>query len=245
MNEEELVRAKEKFIEIQNLFKRMSHEEMCVVIESYYIWRTLVFSRSITEIGKEVAEKNAKLMSLYKEFFLPTEQSHFHVFITGLLKFFDRDTQALSFNKLINKIQANKNSFTKEILESVHPHLKEMGFVKDNYSPIIQEDIDHFEGLISKHKDLIENLKDIRDKQLAHTDLKAHNGTFVPNEVEELIQAIQEIFNKFTKTFDQSSTIWNHLKEDSVRSTNFLMENLERGEKVRLEEIRKKWELYE
>jgi len=237
--------AKQKFIEIQNLFKRMSHELVCVVVESYYIWRTLVFSRSITEVGKEVAEKNAKLMNLYKEFFLPTEQSHLHVFITGLLKFFDKDPQALSFNKLINKIQTNKNSFTKEILESIYPHLKEMGVTKDYYSPILQSDIDHFEGIIAKHKDLIENLKDIRDKQLAHTDLKTHDRTFVPNEVEELIQAIQEIFNKFTKTFDQSSTIWDHLKEDSIRSTNFLMENLERGEKVRLEEIRKKWGNYE
>ena len=93
--------AKQKFIETQNLFKRMSHELICVIVESYYIWRTLTFARSIPEVGKEKAEKVAKQMSLYKDFLMPTEQSHLNTFIIGLMKFFDKDTRALSFANLI------------------------------------------------------------------------------------------------------------------------------------------------
>ncbi len=95
--------AKEKFLEIQSLFTRMSHEVVCIVVESYYIWRTLTLARSIPEIGEEKANKNAKLMNLYKEFFLSTENSHLQTFITGLMKFFDKDPRALSFNSLIKK----------------------------------------------------------------------------------------------------------------------------------------------
>lgn len=59
MNED----AKQKFLEVQSLFRRMSNEEVCVLIESYYIWRTLTFARSIPEIGKEKASKIAILKS--------------------------------------------------------------------------------------------------------------------------------------------------------------------------------------
>ncbi len=241
MNEQ----AKEKFLEIQALFKRMSHEEMCVLIESYYIWRTLTFSRSTTEMGKEEAEKNVKIINLYKEFFIPTEQSHLHTFIVVLMKFFDKDYRALSIANLIKQIENNKDSFTPEILRSIHPHLEQMGVVKEDYLPISQSDIDHFEELKEKHKDLIANLKNIRDKQLSHTDMEAIKGTFVPLEIEELIKAVQDMFNKLSNSFDLSSTIWDHLERDSIHRTEFLLENLERGEKVRLEEIRKKWEIGE
>ncbi|MCC6323808.1 hypothetical protein IT400_03380 [Candidatus Nomurabacteria bacterium] len=234
--------AKEKFQKVQSLFLRMSHEEMCVVVESYYIWRTLTFSRSIPEVGEDIANKNAKLMSLYKEFFLPTEQSHLQTFILGLMKFFDKDPRALSINALIKEIQDNKELFTPDILRSVYPHLQEIGAETENYLPIDQSSIDHFNQLCEKHKTLIANLKDTRDKQLAHTDMEVIKVTFVPNEVEELIDGIQEMFNKLSKSFDRSSTMWDHLKKDSIRSTEFLFQNLERGEKVRLEEIKRKWE---
>jgi len=233
--------TEEKFLYIKALFIRMSHEEMCVVVESYYIWRTLTFARSIPEVGKEKAENNAKLVNLYKEFFIPTEQSHLQTFILGLMKFFDKDSRALSINALIKQIEENKDVFTSEILESIHPHLKEIGAITQNYLPISQESIDYFEKLYEKHKNLINNLKDIRDKQFAHTDMQAIEGTFVPNEIEELIEDLQEMFNKLSHSFDISSTIWNYLKEDSIRSTRLLLENLERGEIQRLVEIKRKW----
>lgn len=237
--------AKQKFIETQNLFKRMSHELICVIVESYYIWRTLTFARSIPEVGKEKAEKMAKQMSLYKDFLVPTEQSHLNTFVIGLMKFFDKNTRALSFANLIKQIKENEDTFTPEVLKSVYPHLEQISADVEDYLPITEKDIEHFEALKEKHKDLISNLKDIRDKQFAHTDMEVINKTFVPNEIEGLIKDIQEMFNKLSRTFDRSSTIWDRMEKDSIRGTEFLLENLERGEIVRLEEIKKKWENYE
>jgi len=237
--------AKEKFIEIQKLFTKMSHEIMCLVVPSFYIWHTLTFSRSTIETDKETAEKNAKTMNLYKNFLMPTEQSHLHTFVINIMKFYDKDNRALSFSNLIKSIRENEGSFTPEVLKSIHPHLEQISVNTDNYIPIKEEDLKYVESIIDKHKDLISNLKDIRDKQFAHTDIKYISGTFVPNQVEELIIDTQSIFNRLSSSFDRSSTMWDHIKEDSIRDTEFLFKNLERGEIVRLEEIKKKWENYE
>lgn len=234
--------AKEKYLAVKELFRRMSHE-MCVVVESYYIWRTLTFSRSIPEVGQEKADKMAKLMSSYKDFFVPTEQSHLQTFIIGLMKFFDKDPRALSIRNLIKEIQNNEKIFTPEVMRAVHPNLDVIGVVTDDYVPIDRDTIDQIENTRQTHSALIENLKDVRDKQFAHTDMEAIKGTFVPNEVEALIKAVQEMFNELSSKFDLSSTMFDHLQDDAIRYTQFMLENLERGDVAFREEIRKKWEV--
>lgn len=236
MNEE----VKNKYMEVKELFRRMSHE-ICVVVESYHIWRTLTFARSIPEVGQEQAEKNAELMGIYKDFFIPTEQSHLQTFIIGLMKFFDRDPRALSFAGLIKIIQNNQAAFTPDVVRNIFPNLESIGAIKSSYIPIQQSTIDHFESFKTEHANLINNLKNIRDKQFAHTDMKTIKATFVPNKVETLIAAIQEIFNELSADFDLSSTIFSHLKEDSIRSTQYLLETLERGEQQRRKEFEEKW----
>ncbi len=180
-------------------------------------------------------------MSIFKDFLIPTEQSHLQTFIIGLLKFFDKDTRALSFANLIKQIKENEGVFTPDILKSVYPHLDQIGLLNNDYLPIKQEDINYFEGLIEKHKELISSLKDIRDKQFAHTDMEVINKTFVPNEVEELINDIQDMFNKLSNSFDRSSTSWDYMKTDSINGTKFLLDSLEQSEIQRKKEIRDKW----
>src|SRR3989338_145421 len=138
--------AKKKTLELKELFNRMNHE-ICAVVESYHIWRALTFSRSIPEVGKEQAEKNAELMGIYKDFFIPTEQSHLQTFVIGLMKFFDRNSQALSFSALIKELNKNKDVFTADIVREVHPALANTDAIKDDYTPIKQETIDEIENL--------------------------------------------------------------------------------------------------
>ncbi|MCX6796631.1 MAG: hypothetical protein NTW06_03995 [Candidatus Falkowbacteria bacterium] len=232
--------AKEKYLAVKELFRRMRNE-MGVVIESYYIWRTLTFSRSIPEVGQEKAVRIAKLMSSYKDFFVSTEQSHLQTFIIGLMKFFDNDPRTLSIKNLIKEIQANEKIFTPEVIRAVHPDLEAIGAVTDDYIPIDQDTVEQIENTCQTYATLIENLKDIRDKQIAHTEIKTMKVTFVPNEIEALIKAIQEMFNKLSGKFDLSSTILDHLQDDAIRSTKFMLENLERGDVAFREEIKKKW----
>jgi len=232
--------AKEKFQEIHELFKRLSNA-MGEVVESYHIWATLVFSRSIPEVGKEKAEKNAAIMALYKNFFVTTELNHMHTFIIGISKFFDRNPKALSVQQLIQKIKESEDIITAGIFKEACPDRFFPEDFKDGYKPIHDEDIKYIEELRKKHESVIGNLKTIRDKQSAHTDMEVIKATFVPNEVVELIEAVQEMFNKLSGRFESATTTWRHLKDDAVRNTEFLLENLERGEVARMKEIKEKW----
>ena len=240
LSDDEKAVAKEKFQEIQGLFKRLSHE-MFEVVESYHIWATLVFSRSILEVGKEKAERNVAIMGLYKDFFVTTERNHMHAFIVGISKFFDRDPRALSVQQLIQKIKESEDIITAGIFKEACPDRFFPEDFKDGYKPIHDEDIKYIEELRKKHESVIGNLKTIRDKQSAHTDMEVIKATFVPNEVVELIEAVQEMFNKLSGRFESATTTWRHLKDDAVRNTEFLLENLERGEVARMKEIKEKW----
>lgn len=234
--------AEKKFLEIKELFNRM-REEMCVIVASYYIWDTLVFAGSISEVGREQAGKNIRLTEdLYINFFIPTKQSHLQTVIIGLMKFFDKDHQAaLSIENLIKKIIKNKDIFTLEIFKNLHPKLDEIGAIKNEYSPIDKNTIDYIKQLQKKYESIKNDLQTCRDKQLAHTDIKIPKKLiFVPNELEAFIGSVQEMFNKLSSNFDLSSTIWDSIKDSSIRDTNFLLENLNRGEIQRREEIQKR-----
>lgn len=233
--------AEEKYLEIKKLFNRLS-KEICFVTESYYIWRTLTFSRSIPEVGREQAEKNARLLNLCQDFFLTTEQSHLQTFVIGLVKFFDDDSDALSIQGLINEIQKNKIFFTAEIVHKLHHTIANSQEINDTYEPIDQETIKQMRQIRKQHKQLIQNLTNIRKKQFAHTDLIVINSSFVPAEIEFLIRDVQIIYNKLSNTFDFSTTLYDHLKEDSTQSTKNILKNIELAEKYRIEEIKKEYE---
>lgn len=237
--------AKEKFEEIQRLFKKLS-DDMCKVVESYYIWETLVFSRAIPEVGKETAERNLKIVNQYKDFFIATEHSHMDTFIVGISKFFDNDSRALSLSKLIERIKESENIITADFFKMSYPERFFPDDFQNGYKPLHEEDLEQIAELRSEQDVVIETLKTIRNKQVAHNDLellmnKIAVQSFVPNEVKVLIEAIQVMFNKLSGRFESSSTMWDHLKSDAISDTKYVLENLERGEKVRQKEVEEKW----
>ncbi len=73
----------DKYKEIEGMFKRLS-DQMCRVVQAFYLWRALVFARSIPEVGKKQAEKNVEIMGFHKNFFTQTEDSHLTTFIIGI-----------------------------------------------------------------------------------------------------------------------------------------------------------------
>ena len=82
------------------------------------------------------------------------------------------------------------------------------------------------------------------DEKAKERFMETIKGTFIPNEVEILIEAVQEMFNKLSRYFDLSSTIWNHPRDNSIRDKQFLLESLEGGENQRIQEIKKTLEHY-
>lgn len=235
---------KEKYIEIVKLLKRLS-DEMSRTVESYYIWRTLYLVTSIKEVGKELAERNVEILNLYKDFFIPTEESHLHFFIIGVSKFFDPDDGSLSLYSLLNKINANKEIFISETLIEVYPNRPfDKAGLGATYLPIKEADIYKIKKDIKdirKQLPVLIKLKDIRKKQSAHTDIKITSFDFIPDEVPHLINAIQEVINKISYLIDRSYTKWDKLKDRAVRDTKFVLESLYKNEQLRRKEIKERY----
>ncbi|MDD5146079.1 MAG: hypothetical protein PHF44_04535, partial [Candidatus Pacebacteria bacterium] len=161
-------------------------------------------------------------------------------FILGILKFFDGNERALSIQSLIDEIKKNKEFLTLETLHEIHPSVV-VDKIDRNYSPITVEDEEKIDELRKQYLPIIEKLKTIRNKECAHLDDRRIDGTFVPNEVEKLINTIQEMLNTISARFDMSTTLWDHLKDEAVDGVNFVLDNLHRGEEKRHEEIMEKW----
>jgi hypothetical protein len=226
----------EKYYELCRLFKVLS-DEMCKVVEAFYIWRTLFFSRSVIEVGDEQAHRNVAIVNRYKDFFIQTEHSNLSYSIIGLMKFYDRDFRALSINTLANLLGKHKNDITADLLLKVRPGT--IFFTEGDrkeYVPINNERLDEIKVLTRRNKKIIKALKKFRNKKLAHLDMIHEEISFIPNEVEQLIKDTQEMFNKLS-LFDRTTTQWTHLGRGAESDTKFLLENLERGEKERIREI--------
>jgi len=230
---------KEKFIEILGHFRQLS-DEMSKTVQSFFIWRTLYLSRSIEEAGQKIAERNVEIINSYKNFFIQTEDNHLHSFVIGVSKFFDKDARALSIQFLINKIKDSAEIFTRETIIEAYP---ERFNTVDMHScaPIENEDEQKIKEIKEKYQPLIDKLKDFRDTRSAHHDVKITDLTFIPTDVEGLINAIQEILNIISARFNDSTTDWRMLKEGAIRETNLLLENLDRGEKQRIKELKEEY----
>lgn len=226
----------QKFEEIRRLFKLLS-DEMCYTVESYYIWRTLTFAISVPEVGQEQAEKNLKILNRYNDFFTATKHSHFKTFVLGLMKFFDPDDRAVSLDKLIEEIDGNKDKFTLDVVKSVFPELAKRNLIPDDYVAIDQETVDKVNATKAIYASIIGTLKNVRDQQIAHTDIQKIETSVTAIDIEKLIVAIQEMFNAISAKFDLSSTHWGHLKDEATGSTKYLLEDLEKGDLKRREEM--------
>ncbi len=240
--ENKIEKGKKKFLEIQTKLKKLS-DEMLQVVQAYYLWQASAFSRSIPEEGIENAENNVKLQNKYKTFLMQAEHSHLNTFIIGISKFFDRDPRTLNIQHIIDEIAESKEILTSEVIVDIYPTRFKGEEIK-SYTAYDEKDIEEIKILREKHNHVIKALKAIRDKSIAHIDIKTikvNSGNFIPIEVEKLIIAIQQMFNKISSRFDRSETRWDHLKEAALDETRLIYENLERGEKQRIEEIKKEY----
>jgi len=230
----------EKFNELKSLFKRLS-DEMCLLVEAFYAWKALVFSRSVLEIGEAQANKNAAIMQRHSDFFQVTEYSLLNTLILGASKFYDKHPKALSFDFLIQKLRESKDDITADLLEKIRPGTVFFSEEERNtFESFKEEDALEIDALRQKNESVIKNLKIIRDKSVAHTDIIPIKGAIIPNEVEQLITDTQEIFNKLSR-FDRSTTMWDHLGDHVKNDVTFILENLERGENDRQREMDERW----
>lgn len=194
----------------EELLQQMSGK-IHVAHSAYYVWKWLEQARNLNS-GKDIAEKNVEIMNRQRNFFKVALEGSFDLFILNLMIFFGRD-DTLSMKKLLQKITISD---------------AERGAIDD---------------ILNKHENTIRNvLKRIRDKDIAHFDINIDRtlpNKIVYKEIEDLFESVGEIFNILSRNFNQSFWIFDHIDIQMKGDMEYLFENLERGEKGRIEEIDK------
>jgi len=90
-----------------------------------------------------------------------------------------------------------------------------------------------------KHGVKIAFILELRNTEVSHQEIERKRRLIVYKEVDELFVGVQEILNLLSKYYDRSFTIWDHLERNVTGSLEWVIDNLERGEKARLDEINK------
>ncbi|MEI6042507.1 MAG: hypothetical protein WCQ00_02995 [bacterium] len=195
----------------EELIKRMSMKIHSAYV-SYLVWKWLEQSRNINA-GEERAYRNVEVMNHQSNFFHVALQGSFYSFILDLSVFFDKQKPALSLENLL-----------------LHTNTSE-------------ENIEKIKAILAPHDKIIQQIKkDIRDKDVAHFDIgvdRTKPNMILYKETEDLFAAVQEVFNLISENFNGTLYFCAPDEESISFEMEYLLDNLEKGENKRKEDIYK------
>lgn len=191
---------------------------MLSVLGGYYIWKYLELAINLNNpIGEQKVNRNLKILNLYNAFFWQIRVSTYKSFVADLAIFFDKN--------------GYENTFSlKKLLDSTRDKL--------SFSEI-EKMRKEIERIKKEHGVKISFIRELRDADVAHQEIDTKARHLLYENIESLFSAVQEILNLISHKYDRSISSWNHIGEDINHQMEWIIENLERGEKARLEEIDK------
>lgn len=202
----------------ETLFKT-AQDRMYSAVSAYYIWRHLGIAMNINNKGRAVAEKNVAILNDYGYFFHQIIPNTYKSFVADLAIFFDANKFEFSFS--IEKLLA---SLIDKVSEAeIHTLKKEINKIK------------------SKHGIKISLILELRNADVAHQEVLPRSRSINYSNIEELFSAVQEILNRLSRYHNNSFTVWDHLEDRIDHDIQYIFNNLERGEKIRLEEIEQEY----
>lgn len=154
--------------------------------------------------GKEIAERNARVINKHKEFFIPVMKSLYLNSTLGLWMFFDKE-ENLGYLALLKEMKASTNH---EIFEKLK---------KDIAAKLLP------------HKLVINKITTIRHEQIAHLSKDGKDVELNMQEVEELYKVTQDIFNLLCKHFEDSTTMFPLNDREARGEIDALMRDLDLG----------------
>jgi hypothetical protein len=151
-----------------------------------------------------VAERNVSVINRYKEFFVPVMKSLYMNSTLGLWVFFDKE-ENLGYLALLKEMKNNTNH---KVFES------------------LKKDI---ALRLKSHTYVIEKIRKIRHKKIAHVSKLDEDVDLSMEEVEELYKVTQDIFNLLCKHFEDSTTMFPLDDKEAKGEIDALMRDLHLG----------------
>lgn len=194
---------------------QITTDRMFTALAAFYVWKKMNMLININEDGEERAVRNIEIFRKYWDFFSIVKNSTYKSFVTDLSIFFDPEKypDTFSLQKLINVI--------KDKISRIE------------YIELIKE----IKAIKKKHGVSVAFILELRNVDVSHQEIARKERLIVYKEIEELFSGVQEILNLLSKYYDNSFTIWDHIEDNVTSSIEWVLDNLERGEKVRLDKI--------
>lgn len=158
-------------------------------------------------IGKSEASRNAKAMGDFKGFFNVAEAAYQTEMFAALAKLYDESQDATSIPKLATYIEGNIKYLTTDDFKEYNAGRDDLPQRLKDYKPITLGDIRKVKAKLVELASPIAKLKNLRDKNLAHLEIKevqkpkdfkeseSKAGDLTYTEIDELINAAVEMLN--------------------------------------------------
>lgn len=209
---------------------------------SFRAFEAIQEMRAPNVIGETDAERNAKSIGDYKGFFNVAEHSLNTEFLVALGKLYDSHRQSTSIPKLINYIRANINHLTIDDFSNHFKDSPDLEYRKSDYVGVKEKDLKQAEKIISELSTSIEKLKTLRDKRIAHLEIKSieelqlevepkelkpedtkiEDLTF--GEILELIEKADQILNKLSSLIYKDVAWFEPLKDTVTNDSEQLIQ---------------------
>lgn len=202
----------------RNLF-RITTDRMYSALSAFYIWKWLNLAINVNTKGKEYAEKNVSTINKQSAFFRQVIVSVYKSFVADISIFFDSEKYQESFS-LGKLFVAISHKVSEDELNDLKIKVNEIK---------------------SRHGVTINLILALRNADVAHQAIEVQSRNINYSKTEDLFSAVQEILDILSVKYDGSTTYWGRIEDDVNHTMDWVFENLERGEVMRLREVEEKW----
>lgn len=138
-------------------------------------------------VGATEAARNAKAMGDYKGFFNIAEASYQTEMFASLSKLYDVSGGSTSIPRLVPYIEGNLKHMKTDDFKEHNAERQDLTARLEGYMPITLDDTEKIKAKLAELEEPINKLKDLRDKKLAHLEIKEIQDTEDFNENKEVI----------------------------------------------------------
>lgn len=203
-------------------------------IGSFNAFEQLQEFRAPNLIGKELAQKHAEALGTYKGFFNIAENALNTELHIAVAKLFDSHKDALHIEKLVNYAEQNQSTITASQQANLDEDKEYSSELAKVYEGLSREDLLTIKNELEAAKDKIARLKDVRDKEVAHVDIKKPEQLkyLTYQEFVELIELSEKILNLVSKRLYGDVAWFEPYKEQVIEGSQSLLRLVAKSERI-------------
>lgn len=230
------------FSELFEYVKKMRSRYL-LVLSAFNIFNCLGDLLAYNKSGKRQALKNQKTMQSFGYFFQTTKEACRCLLLIELAKFFDKPNgryRSLTVYEVLDYSKNHIGKLTKEHFKEYHRGRKILEELFDDYKPLSLADIRKMENKIAGLDLIIKEIKNYRDKYLAHDDLDKIKVDIKKKDIQSILNLLKSFIELYYSRLDFASNSYKNFTDNPYDETKRIIEHLQNYEKYQLEKINKR-----